>query len=276
MASKRLKFTDRPKLVEGRMILAFSGWMDGGDVSTGTVQRFVEQLGARQIAQIEPDSFYIHNFPGAMEVTALFRPHVEIVDGMITEFEMPSDAFYCAQKENLVFFVGKEPNLNWREFGDCIFTVASELGVTQVYFVGSFGGTVPHTREPRLYGSVTDKKLKPMLQRYGVQLSNYEGPASFPTYLMTQARRRGVQMTSLVAEIPGYVQGANPPSIAAVSRRLAAILGLRITLDELRGASNEWESRVSAAVAKDPELAQQIRKLEEQYDDELLDTTEES
>jgi hypothetical protein len=81
-------------------------------------------------------------------------------------------------------------------------------------------------------------------------------------------------MMSLVAEIPSYVEGANPPCIAAVTKRLAGILGVSVTLAELRGAGDEWESRVSAAVAKDPDLAKQIRQLEESYDDDLLDASE--
>ena len=33
------------------------------------------------------------------------------------------------------------------------------------------------------------------------------GPGSFTSYLMTQSAAAGVQMASLVAEIPGYLQG---------------------------------------------------------------------
>ena len=36
------------------------------------------------------------------------------------------------------------------------------------------------------------------------------------------------------------------------------------------GTSNEWESQVTAAVEKDQDLADTIRKLEEQYDNELI------
>ena len=54
--------------------MAFSGWMDGGDVSTGTVRRMVELLDAEYVAEIDPEPFYIYNFPGTMEVAAMFRP----------------------------------------------------------------------------------------------------------------------------------------------------------------------------------------------------------
>ena len=73
-----------------------------------------------------------------------------------------------------------------------------------------------------------------------------------------------------MAEIPGYLQGTNPSSIAAVTRRLAKILQLRLDLDSLRTASTEWELQVSGAVDQDEDLAATVRKLEEEYDDELL------
>ena len=79
-------------------------------------------------------------------------------------------------------------------------------------------------------------------------------------------------MLSLVAEIPSYLQGINPLSIEAVARRLASILGQPIDLDAMREASNQWEAQITEAVEKDDELADTIRKLEDQYDNELIET----
>ena len=55
-------------------------------------------------------------------------------------------------------------------------------------------------------------------------------------------------MLSIAAEIPGYLQGANPLSIEAVTRRLSRILNLPFDPDKLRAASNEWEVQVTEAV----------------------------
>ena len=46
-------------------------------------------------------------------------------------------------------------------------------------------------------------------------------------------------------------------------------------LDALREASNEWEVQVTEAVQKDEELAATVKKLEEEYDNELLEEQEE-
>jgi proteasome assembly chaperone (PAC2) family protein len=266
-----LRIQHRPTFDQGTLVLAFSGWMDGGDVSTGTVRRLVDLLGAQPFAEIDPEPFYIYNFPGSMEVAALFRPHVEIEDGLVKTIEMPSSTFYCYPEAALALFVGKEPNLRWRMFGECIFGLARDVGVRRILFVGSFGGMVPHTREPRLYISCSDPRLVEEMELYGVRRSGYDGPGSFTSYLMTQAGAAGLEMVSLAAEIPGYLQGTNPMSIEAVTRRLAKILKLSLDLDSLRAASTEWELQVSGAVEQNEELAEKVRELEQQYDNELLD-----
>ena len=262
---------DLPKLENATLLLALTGWMDGGDVSTGSVRAIMGRREVRQIGRIEPDDFYLYNFPGSMEVAALFRPNVKYEGGVVTEFDLPANIFWADEASNLVFFVGKEPNLRWQAFSDCIFALAKQVGVTRILFMGSFGGSVPHTREPRLYGSVSDPKLRKVLKQYGLRPSDYEGPGSFASFLLHEAPKHDVEMISFVAEIPSYLQGTNPLSIEAISRRLAAILGQPIDIDALRESSNDWESRVTAAVEKDDELAETIRKLEEAYDNELIE-----
>jgi proteasome assembly chaperone (PAC2) family protein len=265
-----LRVRDCPALDGATLVLAFGGWMDGGDVSTGTVRRLVDLLGARPVAEIDPDPYYVTSFPGSMEVATLLRPAITIEGGLMASLDMPSNVFYCHEASKLVLFLGKEPNLRWRAFGECVLELARRAGVRRVLFVGSFGGAVPHTREPRLYVTCSDAGLLAEMQQYGLRRTGYEGPGSFASYLMTLAPSAGLEMTSLVAEIPGYLQGRNPTSIEAVTRRLAKILRLPLELGALRAESTEWELKVSQAVEGDENLAATVRGLEEAYDDELL------
>jgi proteasome assembly chaperone (PAC2) family protein len=265
-----LRFRDCPSLRQATLVLAFSGWMDGGDVSTGTVRRLVDLLDARPIADIDPEPFYIYNFPGSMELTALFRPHLTIEDGLVKSLDVPGGTFTCHEPAELVLFVGKEPHLRWRGFAEGIFELARKVGVRRILFVGSFAGAVPHTREPRLYVTCSEPGLLPEMEQYALRRTGYEGPGSFASYLMTLAPAAGLQMVSLAAEIPAYVTGSNPACIEAVTRRLAKILRLPLDLAALRKASTEWELGVSAAVDSDEELAERVRQLEEAYDNDLL------
>ncbi len=272
MASDELNIFKRPKLDNPRLLLGFSGWMDGGNVSTGTIECLIDKLSAEKFAEIEPDAFYIYNFPGSMEITALFRPYTRIKDGLIKSYEVPRNEFFYSKDRNLILFLGKEPNLRWAEFAECMFTLSREFGVKQIYFIGSVAGLVPHTREPRLLCSVSDTEIKERLQHFGVKFSDYEGPASFITYMITKCNARDISMASIVATVPAYVQGQNPKCIEAVTRRLTGILEVHIELDELRHIGDDFERRLSDALQEQPELASTINKLEEDYDNEIFDS----
>jgi hypothetical protein len=265
-----LRIHNCPALDEATLVLGFSGWMDGGDVSTGTVRRLVGLLGAEPVAEIDADPFYLLNFPGPMEVAALFRPGLKIEEGLVASLEMPTAVFYCSTRASLVLFLGREPNLRWRAFADCILAFAQRVRARRALFVGSFGGVVPHTREPRLYVTCSEAGLQTEMERYGLKRTGYQGPGSFASYLLTRAPAAGLEMVSLAAEVPSYLQGRNPVCIEAITRRLAQILRLPLELAELRAESTEWEAEVSRAVAADRDLARTVRRLERAYDEELL------
>ena len=267
-----LHYESLPKMPAARMVLALDGWMDGGEVSTGTVGWLIDQLEADEIAHLDADPFYLVNFPGSMEVTAMFRPHVDIADGEVRSYQEPTNTFFAVPEHNLVFFQGEEPNIAWQLYSDCIFEIAKQVGVTSIFFIGSFGGVVPHTREPRLFATVSDPAMKPALETLGIKFSNYEGPASVATHLLTHAPDAGLTMANLSAEIPAYIEGINAKSIEAVARKLAGLLDLSLNFEKLRKTSDRWERKLNKAVAEKEELVEHIEKLEEDYDHEVFDT----
>lgn len=272
MAHERVRILARPHLANARMILAFSGWMDGGDVSTGTIEYLVSRLDAQPLAEIQSDDFYLASFPGSMEVNALFRPHAKVQQGRIRELQLPGNTFFYDEVHQLVLFVGKEPHLKWREYAAAVFAVARAYDVKAMYFIGSVGGAVPHTREPRLFCSVSEEALLTELDDHGVQPIDYEGPAGIATFLCATAEPNGLRMANLVAEIPAYIQGRNFKCIEAVVRKLSAILNLALELDDLRSLSDDLECKINDSVGEQPELAKLIQKLESDYDNEVFDT----
>lgn len=272
ISADQLTIQTKPALTNAVMLMGLTGWMDGGDVSTGTIDYLVEKLDAQPFARIEPDDFFILNFPGSMEISALFRPHLKIEDGLVHAFDMPDNRFYFDATHNLVLFSGKEPNVRWTDYVRCVLAAASVANVERIFFVGSVGGLVPHTREPRMFSSVSHADMKAVLQPHGINFTNYEGPGSVISYMMTMVDERGPEMATLVAEIPPYVQGRNIRCIAAVIRKLSAVLEMPVDLDELRPQCDEMERRINELVKERKELADHIRRLEEDYDNEVFDT----
>ena len=164
MMPEQLNIQKKEHLGHGRLIIGLSGWMNGCDISTGVVQYLIEKLDTQKSAMIDSDGFYIYNFPGSMDISAMFRPHTQIKAGIVRSFDEPANIFFCDEKNKLVLFLGKEPNLLWRQYAECIFSLCRQFGIKQIYFTGSVAGLVPHTRQPRIFCTVSDDKLKSELE----------------------------------------------------------------------------------------------------------------
>lgn len=267
---KNLTIYEKINLEAPSLVLGFSGWMNGGSVSTGTIKYLKNKLKAKKFAEIDRKDFYIFNLPGTMQQVTRFRPYTKIRDGLLTDFQYPQNEFFYDGKNNLILFSGKEPNLKWDEYASCIFEVGERFDVKRMYSVGSVAGPTPHTREPRISCSVSSEEQKAQLKDYDVRFTNYEGSASITTLLTELSKEKGVEMINFVAEIPIYVQTKNPKGIKAITKRLVKLLGIDIDLGDLSRMSNEFEKNINQLVAKQPKLAEQIKRLEENYDKEFF------
>ena len=85
-----------------RLVIGLSGWMNSGDVSIGSVEWLIDQLGAVRTAAIAPDGFYLYNFPGTMEIAEEFRPHTRIDEGIIISYDEPENIFYYDKSNHLL------------------------------------------------------------------------------------------------------------------------------------------------------------------------------
>ena len=292
-----LEIRDRPQTAEPVMILGFTGWMDGGSVSTGTIGYLADRLDARPFAAIRPHDFYILNFPIAtvplaihtsegkavltsaspMDIAAVFRPSTKIEDGVIRELTYPKNEFHCSERANVILFIGEEPHIRWGAYAECLFGLAESFGVREFYFVGSVAGPLPHTREPRLRASVSDERLKATLTSLGVGYSEYEGPASLTTALSHESPSRGIDMRSLVVEVPHYPfvdMPAYPKSILKATSALNQLLDLGLDLDDLRHSSQVVEDRLNALVEENDTFRELVVKLQVAYDREESDSDE--
>ena len=275
------------------MLIGLTGWMDGGNVSTGTIAYLRERLSAKNFAEIDPLDFYIFNFPvsslpisvsleegraivqpvSPMEFTAVFRPHARIENGIIRELQYPENLFHMARTEpgkpDLVLFSGEEPHIRWGAYCDCIFHVCEELEIEDIYFVGSVASGVPHTREPRLRVSMADETLKPRLAEAGLLFGEYEGPSSIITSLTHHSMELGIRMRSLVVEIPHYPfleMPTYPHSIRKIASTLNDVLGLELDLTDLTEATAEADAKLNALMATNEDFRELVAKLEETYE----------
>jgi predicted ATP-grasp superfamily ATP-dependent carboligase len=286
-----LNVFDRPTVPCPRMIMGLGGWMDGGEVSTGTIRHLVAALDAERCAEIDPLDFYVLNFPAAvaslaivsdgehavvravnpMEHAATFRPHTRIRDGLVEHVSHHPGIFWHATAQGLLLFSAEEPHLRWGSYAETLLDFAEDCGVREIYFVGSVASPVPHTREPRVYCCYSSPELRERRSRPDINLSEYEGPASFTTYLLPLADRRGIDFQTIVVEIPHYPFLQIPiyaPAILRALDLLADLTGVQTDTTGLRELREKTMEGLKELMDENRDFRELVEKLERAYDRE--------
>jgi len=265
---------EKPNLQQPSMVVGFSGWLDGGEASTGTIEYLIEKLKPRlkPFASIPVDDYGVFQVPGI----ELMRPHVKTKDGVVEEVSYPKNELFYWKKPrsssggDLILLLGTEPNTRWQDYIRNVINLALEFGVKQLCSVGGVLAKAPHTREPIVSCSVSNARLKEVVSNYAVQFSNYEGPATFNSAIVAACKEKGIDAIHMTARALYYPEfniavPHNPKVILALVRRLNRLLSLKLDLSDLEQESRELEERLNSMVNQSPQFKEYLRELEESY-----------
>jgi predicted ATP-grasp superfamily ATP-dependent carboligase len=249
------------------MVCAFQGWNDAGDAASSAVSFLAASLDARRFARLDSEEFYDFqaNRPcvrfGEEERREITWPSVEI-------FEAPAPR----APRDLVLVQGVEPSMRWRGFSSHIVDLAEALGVQVVVSLGALLGDVPHTRPVAMTGHASDPAL---MERVGIQPSNYEGPTGIVGVLHAACADAGLPSVSLWAAVPHYVAAAtNPKAALALLRRVEGLIGVSVDVSELESAAEDYERQVGLAVQSDPDIQAFVERLEQAAQSEAQSVSE--
>jgi len=252
------------------MVLGISGWVDGGQAATGSIEYLVKKLGTRKFAEIPISKFHIFQVPGQLSL----RPHIKIEDGILKEHRFPENQFFCRVNpdadNDVILFLGTEPNLNWEEYADAILGVAEEFYVVRIYLLGGVLDRTPHTREPTVSCSCSSSELKEEMRKYSVQFTNYEGPSRFGSTLLYICQKERVPMVTITARVTYYpefniVIPRNPKAIRAVVRRLNTLLRLNLDVSDLDKEAEEFEAKLGFMMSQNAEFKSYVEELEKDF-----------
>jgi proteasome assembly chaperone (PAC2) family protein len=261
---------EKPKLRHPYMVCGISGWVDGGEAATGSIQYLVRKLEARRFADIPIDRFHLFQAPGQLSL----RPHIRMEDGILKEHRFPQNQFFYwvnpTADNDLILFLGTEPNLNWEEYAEAILGVAEEFAVVTIYLLGGVLDKTPHTREPGVSCACSSDQLREEMRKYSVQFSNYEGPGSFSTTLLHICQSKRGQMVSITARATYYpefntVISHNPKTIRAVVRRLNHLLHLNLDISDLDRQAEEFEAKLNFMASQNPRFQAYVEELEKDF-----------
>src|ERR1700676_1260400 len=171
------------------MVCAFQGWNDAGDAASSAVSFLSSSLNARSFARIDSEEFY--DFQSN-------RPCIRFDENERREISWPTVEIYEAlaprAPRDLVLVQGVEPSMRWRAFSSHIVDLAEALGVQMVVSLGALLGDVPHSRPVAMTGHASAPSL---VERLGMQPSNYEGPTGIVGVLHSACVAAGLPSASL-------------------------------------------------------------------------------
>ena len=206
----RLIMQEPPQLIAPYIMVGMKGWLNAGEISTGSIDYLRRKLGARKFAYIEAQGFYIYQIPSSSPELTM-RPHAQIKDGLVMKLDVPQNEFFfwkSGSDHDLILFLGVEPNLCWPEYCQIILDVARQFHAPRIYILGGVFDQVPHTRETRILASVSHPSLKDELKTFA-QFTNYEGPCSFNTMLLSMGYHQEIEVAGISARTPLYIQELN-------------------------------------------------------------------
>ncbi|MGC9975908.1 MAG: PAC2 family protein, partial [Syntrophales bacterium] len=108
--NSRLVMLEQPQLTSPYIIVGLNGWLNAGEVSTGSIDYLRRKVGARKFAYIDTQGFYIYQIPSSNPDQTM-RPHVQINEGLVRKLESPqNDLFFwkSGSDHDLILFLGVE------------------------------------------------------------------------------------------------------------------------------------------------------------------------
>ena len=196
------------------------------------------------------------------------RPLVKIKDGLVRKLDLPRNEFYfwkSGAARDLILFLGVEPNLDWPAYAQAIVDVARQFRAPRIYCLGGIFDQVPHTRQTRIMATVSHPRLKDELKTFA-RFTDYEGPSSFNTMLISVAREQGIEMAGISARTSLYIQDLNTKACYDLLKNVITLAGLDIDLSDLRVAGETLVEMMDRAFSENATAQEQLKKLEEQFD----------
>ncbi len=249
-----LKIKELPDLRSPTLLLAFSGWNDASSAATTAADHLRRELDGEKFASLDADLFY--NFQDV-------RPTVSLDEEGQRLITWPSNTFYaCRTPEianDLIFFVGTEPHLQWKQFSNLILSLAQKCDVRMVVTMGALLADVYHRKAVRITGSSSDSELG---ARLGLRRSNYEGPTGIVGILNNLFRDENLPAVSVWANVPHYVNVTpNPKAALALVRRVSEFLSLEVSASELETGSGEFDDKVDHALESNKAIKEYVEAL---------------
>ncbi|MBA31200.1 MAG: hypothetical protein CL748_01525 [Chloroflexi bacterium] len=243
-------------------ISAWSGWSDAAESATKSIKEIINQTNAKKFASIDPEKYYVYSEN---------RPYVSNSNSGERKLSWPKNDFYYYKsngKNDIIFFLGTEPNLKWNEYIKLLMQIIRENSIELVINVGSLLSSVPHTRPTRVTASMLSKNEKD-LQDFDYPKPNYEGPAGITSVLSDYCMKLDIPSISIWGHAPHYLQIPHNPTLTLnILKEISKIIDVDIDYSDIQKDSQNFNDNLKNALSDQNDIQKYVEKLEERYDSE--------
>lgn len=247
---------ERPILVVG-----MEGWVDAGFGAANAMATLTAAMPTEVLATFDADEL--------IDFRAR-RPVLRIVNGVDKDLRWSVPRLLTATNRTgrtVLILTGPEPDMKWHRFVAEVVSLASRLGVEQVFGLGAFPAPVPHTRPVRLVGTSTDAELATAV---GYLPASIEVPSGVQGALEVAFGSASIPAVGLWARVPHYVAAMPyPAASAALLDALAQMAQLEIDTSALHTAAGATHAQIARLIEGSEEHRALVQQLEEQHDAEL-------
>ncbi|MFL2664682.1 MAG: PAC2 family protein [Dehalococcoidia bacterium] len=249
------------KLSNVVFIAAWSGWSDAAESATKSLKEIINQTNAKKFASIDSEKYYVYSEN---------RPYVSNTNNGDRKLSWPKNEFYYYKskgKNDIIFFLGTEPNLMWNEYIKLLMQVITDNSAELVINVGSLLSSVPHTRPTRVTASMLTKNEKYLDLDY--PKPNYEGPAGITSVLSDYCSSRNIPSISIWGHAPHYLQIPHNPTLTLnILKEISKVIDIDIDYSDIQKDSQNFNDNLQNALSDQNDIQKYVEKLEERYDSE--------
>jgi proteasome assembly chaperone (PAC2) family protein len=240
------------------MIEALTGFVDAGNATRLAREHLLATLESRPIIRFDLDQ--LMDYRSRRPLMQFDGDHWESYDEPAITVHLLRDR----QDTPFLLLEGAEPDLQWERFIAAVSMIVKDLRVRLSVGLTAIPMGVPHTRPAGVTAHATTPDLitgyEPWLQRVQV-------PASAANLLEYRLGQQGQPAMGFAVHVPHYLAQAEYPQAAeTLLTSISKATGLLLPTEELRRSAEAIREDIDRQVAANPEAAELVAGLEQQYD----------
>jgi proteasome assembly chaperone (PAC2) family protein len=244
---------ERPVLLH-----ALSGFVDAGQAGRLAADHLLATLPHRVLVRFDVDQIY--DYRARRPFMTFVEDHWESYETPRLELSLVEDA----AGTGFLMLTGPEPDVQWERFSSAVQHLVERYTVRLTVGIHAIPMAVPHTRPV----GVTAHASRPeLVAGHEPWVTRVQVPGHMAGLLEFRLGESGHDAVGFAVHVPHYLaQAEYPDAAAALVESVATIGRLRLPVGDLRAAGEQVRAAVAAQVDEQPEVAEVVRALEEQYD----------